>query len=232
MMADGALWHPSPNFGDRRGGVRPDMVVLHYTAMESCDAALERLCAPEHGVSSHYLIGEDGSLLQLVAEEQRAWHAGQGAWGPVTDVNSRSIGIELDNRGDHPFAEVQVAALESLLSDILERHAIPPERVIGHSDMAPSRKRDPGPHFPWQRLAEQGLSVWPETGAAPELVEATPERLARLTAALTGFGYRGSQATLLFDAFRQRFRPEAGAFDGTDLAMAEDLALRWPVRPD
>jgi N-acetylmuramoyl-L-alanine amidase len=211
----------------------PDLVVLHYTAMESCDAARARLCAAEHEVSAHYVIAADGGLIQLVEEGERAWHAGAGAWGAVTDVNSRSIGVELDNDGRQPFAEAQLVALERLLADILTRHAIPPERVIGHSDMAPGRKRDPGGLFPWARLAAAGLSVWPETQAqAVAPLEATPERLARLVAALTGFGYRGSRALVLFDAFRQRFRPGAGAFDAVDLAFAEDLAARWPVRPD
>lgn len=233
MRHPGALWHPSSNHGPRRGGAAPDLAVIHYTAMDSCEAARDRLCAPEHAVSAHYLIASDGGLIQLVDEGRRAWHAGAGAWGPVTDVNSRSIGIELDNDGKRPFAEAQMVVLERLLADILSRHAIPPERVIGHSDMAPGRKRDPGPFFSWARMAAAGLSVWPqarEEAGAP--LEATPERLARLVAALTAFGYRGSQGLVLFDAFRQRFRPGAGAFDGLDLAMAEDLAARWPVRPD
>ncbi|ROU03451.1 N-acetylmuramoyl-L-alanine amidase [Histidinibacterium lentulum] len=233
MRHPGALWHPSPNFGERRGGAVPDLVVLHYTAMDSCAAARDRLCAPEHQVSAHYLIDEDGTLLQLVEEADRAWHAGHGAWGAVTDVNSRSIGIELYNDGARPFPDRQIAALQRLMEDVLSRHAIPPERVIGHSDMAPGRKGDPGPFFPWARLAAAGLSVWPEAGAQEgEPLEASPERLARLVAALTGFGYRGSQALVLFDAFRQRFRPGAGAFDAADLAVAEELAARWPVRPD
>lgn len=233
MRHPGALWHPSPNHGPRRGGTVADLVVLHYTAMDSCDAARDRLCAPEHEVSAHYLIAADGGLIQLVEEGERAWHAGAGAWGAVTDVNSRSIGIELDNDGRRRFAEAQLAALERLLADIVTRHAIPPERVIGHSDMAPGRKRDPGGFFPWAWLAAAGLSVWPEAAAEEGRPhEATPERLARLVAALTGFGYRGSQALVLFDAFRQRFRPGAGAFDAADLALAEDLAARWPVRLD
>ncbi|WP_085878944.1 N-acetylmuramoyl-L-alanine amidase [Roseisalinus antarcticus] len=212
------------------------MVVLHYTAMASCAAARDRLCAPEHAVSSHYLVDRDGTVIQLVDEAQRAWHAGAGAWGPVTDVNSRSIGIELDNSGDIPFAAPLIDALRALLADILARRGIPPERVIGHSDMAPGRKRDPGPHFPWQSLARAGLAVWPTTAEpdpAPPAAAfvATPERQARLMAALTTFGYRGSQAMVVFDAFRQRFRPGAGAFDATDLQVAEDLAARFPVKP-
>ncbi|WP_236638464.1 N-acetylmuramoyl-L-alanine amidase [Mangrovicoccus ximenensis] len=157
--AEGAIWHPSPNFGPRRGGAVPDMVVLHYTAMESAGEALERLCSPPHEVSSHYLIGADGTLWQLVAEEARAWHAGQGSWGGAADVNSRSIGIELDNRGKGSFAVAQLEALERLLAEILARWSIPPERVIGHQDMAPGRKQDPGRYFPWPRLARKGLQT-------------------------------------------------------------------------
>lgn len=229
-MAAAPLWHPSPNFGPRRQGARPDLVVLHYTAMRNCAAARDRLCDPAHEVSAHYLVGADGGVLQLVAEEHRAWHAGAGAWGEVRDVNSRSVGIELDNPGDTRFAAPQMAALERLLADVMTRHAIPPERVIGHSDMAPGRKRDPGPFFDWRRLAAAGLSVWPDTpGQAPGPLEATPERMARLTAALTAFGYRSDSALVIFDAFRRRFRPGAGPLDATDMAWAEDLAARFPV---
>jgi hypothetical protein len=130
-------FRPSPNRGPRRGGARPDMVVIHYTAMRDAEAALDRLCDPEAHVSAHYLIAKTGEVLQLVEEAERAWHAGAGAWGHVTDINSRSIGIELDNTGAEPFAEPLMAALEALLSGVLARWAIRPERVIGHSDMAP-----------------------------------------------------------------------------------------------
>jgi len=150
--------HPSPNFGPRRGTDRPDMVVLHYTAMESAEAACTRLCDPEPEVSAHYLISETGEILRLVAEEQRAWHAGAGAWKECSDINSYSIGIELANRGDEPFPEPQLCVLEVLLKDILKRWQISPKRVLGHSDIAPGRKQDPGPRFPWSRLAAQGLA--------------------------------------------------------------------------
>lgn len=216
---------PSPNCGPRRGGARPDMVVLHYTAMPSAEAALERLCAPEAEVSAHYLIAEDGRLFRLVEEELRAWHAGAGGWGGVTDVNSRSIGIELANTGAAPFPEPQMAALEGLLQGILDRWSIPPERVIGHSDMAPARKSDPGRHFDWRRLARQGLSVWPFPGATP-----VPDEAA-FRAALRAFGYGVEHPTdLLLDALRQRFRPwAAGPLGAEDMAVALDLAQRFPV---
>ncbi|WP_068247985.1 N-acetylmuramoyl-L-alanine amidase, partial [Tritonibacter horizontis] len=158
MIPDAPIWHPSPNFGPRRDGLQPELIVLHYTAMTSAEAAVQRLCDPACEVSAHYVIGASGQLWQLVAEADRAWHAGAGEWAGRDDVNSRSIGIELDNRGTHPFSDPQMQVLEQLLADIMQRWAIPPEGVIGHSDMAPGRKWDPGPRFDWQRLAIGGLA--------------------------------------------------------------------------
>jgi N-acetylmuramoyl-L-alanine amidase len=140
--------HPSPNFGDRRGK-RVDLIVLHYTAMASAAEVLARLCDPGPEVSAHYLIDRDGTVFALVDETMRAWHAGAGEWGGEGDVNSRSIGIELQNTGAEPFAEPQMAALEGLLADLLRRHTLPPCAVIAHSDMAPDRKGDPGARFDW-----------------------------------------------------------------------------------
>lgn len=150
--------HPSPNFGDRRDGATPDLIVLHYTAMESAQAALDRLCDPACEVSAHYLICEQGKIRQLVEEDKRAWHAGAGQWGGVTDINSRSIGIELANIGTHPFPEPQMTALEALVRAIMCRWRISPKQIIGHSDMAPGRKFDPGPRFDWARLELLGLA--------------------------------------------------------------------------
>ncbi|MGV6811692.1 MAG: N-acetylmuramoyl-L-alanine amidase [Brevirhabdus sp.] len=217
--------HPSPNFGQRRDGAQPDMVVLHYTAMATAKAALERLCDPKVEVSAHYLIDEAGQVFRLVAEEMRAWHAGAGAWGGVTDVNSRSIGIELANPGDAPFAAAQMDALERVLAAIMARWSIPPERVIGHSDMAPDRKRDPGARFDWRRLALSGLSIWPDqtgiSGHDPSWFRDFAE----------GFGYSTDFADSdLLSAFRQRFRPEVqGPIDALDLEYIQDLARRFPV---
>jgi N-acetylmuramoyl-L-alanine amidase len=200
------------------------MVVLHYTAMASAEAAAERLCDPAYEVSAHYLIGPDGAILRLVPEALRAWHAGAGQWGGVTDVNSRSIGIELANTGGTPFAAAQMSALEVLLADILARRGIRPERVIAHSDMAPSRKGDPGPRFDWRRLALQGLSIWPDavTAAASDLP---------LDLALTTIGYAPDlDPALALAAFRLRFRPWAqGPAGPGDLAAARNLAYRFPV---
>lgn len=216
--------HPSPNHGPRRDGARPDLVVLHYTGMATAEEAVARLCDPVAEVSAHYLITETGVIFRLVPEEARAWHAGAGRWGAVTDVNSRSIGIELANRGDHPFAQPQMAALAGLLADILARHAIPPARVIAHSDMTPARKRDPGPRFDWRRLAHAGLSVWPAS---------TPGPHAPLTDSLARIGYDPAlPPDLALAAFRLRFRPWAsGPADATDAALADDLARRFPVDP-
>lgn len=214
----------SPNFGERRDGARPDLVVIHYTAMADCRAAAARLCDPAAEVSAHWLIGKDGTTLPLVEESRRAWHAGAGQWGAVTDVNSRSIGIELDNTGAEPFSAPLMTSLERLLADILDRWAIPPERVIAHSDMAPARKIDPGPRFDWRRLALSGLSVWPE---APD---DAPGQDRPLAASLRAFGYPDGDEALLLSAFRLRFRPWAeGPADRVDAALAADLARRFPV---
>ncbi len=152
-------WVPSPNRGPRRGGARPDLVVIHYTAMRDADAALERLCDATAQVSAHYLIAKTGEVIQMVDEADRAWHAGGGAWGRVRDVNSRSIGIELDNTGREPFSEPLMAALERLLAEIMARWPVSPRNVVGHEDVAPGRKIDPGGKFDWARLARRGLAA-------------------------------------------------------------------------
>ena len=151
---------PSPNHGPRRLG-RPDMIIIHYTGMKTCAAARDRLCDPAAEVSAHYLIDLDGAVEQLVDEERRAWHAGVSEWEGVTDVNSRSIGIELVNQGHgagyHPFPEPQMAALEAVIHGIRDRWVIPLENVVGHEDVAPGRKIDPGPKFDWARLVRRNL---------------------------------------------------------------------------
>ena len=162
------LSHPSPNFGERRDGARPSLVVIHYTAMESAGVACARLCDVEAEVSAHYLVDYDGAVFSLVEEGTRAWHAGAGRWGEITDVNSHSIGIELQNDGAEPFPEPQMAALERLLVGIMERWGIEPGGVIGHEDCAPGRKRDPGVRFDWARLVRQGLAARDLTGVGPD----------------------------------------------------------------
>lgn len=218
---------PSPNFGPRREGAQPALIVLHYTAMTSAEAALDRLCDRRAEVSAHYLIARDGRIWQMVAEDQRAWHAGAGAWGDVRDVNSRSIGIELDNTGAHPFAEPQMAALEWLLHGIMQRWRIGPHRVIAHSDMAPERKSDPGPRFDWRRLARQGLSIWPEAECFVE--PDTPAQSFTVSALAFGYPAEVSDDARL-TAFRARFRPGAeGPLAPEDVAMMAALATRWPT---
>ena len=140
---------PSPNFGERRGGARPELIVIHYTGMQSCAAARARLCDPTAEVSAHWLVAEDGRAEALVPEAARAWHAGVGSWQGRDDVNSRSIGIELANPGDRPFPEPQMAALETLLGGIMARWRIGPEGVIGHSDMSTSRSDAPFSTLGW-----------------------------------------------------------------------------------
>lgn len=188
--------------------------------MASTYAALRALCDPKTEVSAHYLIAPDGEVLSLVPEAMRAWHAGAGRWGSVTDVNSRSIGIELSNDGFSPFAAAQMDALVDLLDGIKARWAIRPERIIGHSDMAPGRKIDPGARFDWRRLALAAHGVWPS--------EAEP---ADFAAMMRRFGYTATDdADLLLKTFRMRFRPWAkGPLDDTDVALITDLATRFPV---
>lgn len=201
--------------------------------MTSAQAAAKTLCDPETEVSAHYLIAEDGEVISLVPEALRAWHAGAGAWGAVTDVNSRSIGIELANTGFAPFAAAQMDALTELLHGIKARWDIRPERVIGHSDMAPGRKIDPGARFDWRRLALEGLSVWPSSSADTYSVKETPQGPddARFAALMAAFGYTASaDPALLLKSFRLRFRPHYdGPLDAVDLAIITDLASRFPV---
>ncbi|CAN0436105.1 unnamed protein product, partial [Laminaria digitata] len=161
----------SPNVNDRPPGTAIDMIILHYTGMKTGKAALDRLCAPDAKVSAHYLIDEDGTTYRMVAEERRAWHAGFSHWAGAVNINDRSIGIEIVNPGHEfgyrTFPDVQMEALEDLLSEIFARHRISPARVVGHSDIAPTRKQDPGELFDWKRLADKGFSVWPAEPGTP-----------------------------------------------------------------
>ena len=160
---------PSPNHGERADGRAPDMIILHYTGMETAAAALDWLCREESQVSSHYFVHEDGRIDQLVSETRRAWHAGKSSWKGETDINSRSIGIEIANAG-HPgglpnFPSEQIDAVAKLCRNCGERWSVAPERVLAHSDIAPIRKVDPGENFPWERLHREGVGHWVE--AAP-----------------------------------------------------------------
>jgi N-acetylmuramoyl-L-alanine amidase len=214
--------NPSPNFGPRKGGLTPSIIVIHYTAMDSAEAAIQRLCDPAFEVSAHYLVASTGQITRMVAEDQRAWHAGAGSWCGQDDINSRSIGIELDNRGDHPFAEPQMAALEKLLADVMARWQIKPGGVIGHSDMAPDRKIDPGPHFDWHRLALQGLAARGERDEGPR--DSDYDSFRQIAEA-AGYTAPADDASLL-RAVRMRYRPFAkGPLCGADYAPLGHTAL-------
>lgn len=232
---------PSPNNDARSPDGTVDMLIVHYTGMTSAEAALDRLCDPDAGVSAHYLIAENGTVYRMVPESRRAWHAGASSWAGETDINDRSIGIELANPGHElgyrPFAEAQMAALEALCADILKRHPIPPRRVLGHSDVAPSRKRDPGEFFDWLRLAAKGIGLWP-TLRVPRRAGAAlgpSDRGARVAAAqsaLAAFGYglapTGEYDSLTVDvvvAFQRHFRPRIvdGALDPEAEAILRSL---------
>lgn len=213
------LSHPSPNFDDRTLPV--SCLVLHYTGMESAKAALERLCDAKAKVSAHYVVEEDGRVFQLVAEEKRAWHAGVSEWKGITDLNSASIGIEIVNGGHDfglpDFSEVQIEAVIRLSQVILSRHAI--TDIVGHSDIAPARKQDPGEKFPWSRLAAAGIGFWPEGISDDRRVlfeaESRDRGIAIVQSGLGRIGY-GIQVTGVLDeptrlvvaALQRRYRPD------------------------
>ncbi|WP_366523077.1 N-acetylmuramoyl-L-alanine amidase [uncultured Tateyamaria sp.] len=215
-------WQSSPNCGPRRDGLTPRFVVLHYTAMETAETAIERLCDPEAEVSAHYVICRSGRITQLVPEGLRAWHAGEGEWQGLSDMNSRSIGIELDNDGRGPFAEPLMQSLEVLLRMILQGWDIPCANVIGHSDMAPGRKFDPGPWFDWARLETQGLAARRGHDRGPG--DPDLESFAKL-ARLAGYTADTDPETLLA-AVRLRFRPfKAGPIEPEDFTPIGHRAM-------
>lgn len=195
------------------------MLVLHYTGMESCDAALDRLCDPDHDVSAHYLIDEDGTIYRLVADEKRAWHAGASYWRSETDVNSASLGIELVNPGHEfgyrPFPDAQISALIQLSSDLIAKYQIPAAGVVGHSDIAPGRKMDPGELFPWERLASSGIGLWSNaTNEVGDLNGSAWDQLAAIGYAQPRNRAKGSSIlnaeraeTDVISAFQSRFTP-------------------------
>lgn len=215
----------SPNWNERLLPVT--MVVLHYTGMRTSAEALARLCDAEAQVSAHYLIDEDGTVTQMVDEDKRAWHAGRSSWRGITDVNSASIGIELVNPGHEfgyrPFPEEQMTALLPLLSDIISRHAIVPANVVGHSDIAPARKEDPGELFPWPRLARLGLAM-----ATPKpKISLLYDNDGAFFLALERFGYDIADRAAAVRAFQRRFRPSRidGVVDGQIGALLFELLL-------
>ncbi|MCQ8184936.1 N-acetylmuramoyl-L-alanine amidase [Parvularcula maris] len=208
-MTEKKVW-TSPNHGDRKGH-DISMIVLHYTGMKTGDEALERLCDPESSVSAHYLIEEDGRTHRLVPEERRAWHAGVGSWGKSEDINSVSIGIELVNPGHEwgykPFAEAQIDALVTLLDRLKQAYQVPRSRIVGHSDVAPDRKEDPGEKFPWAVLAAEGLALAPWSGVVPDNVPEAEEAEALLTK--IGYGVEQFGVVPCITAFQRHFCPMA-----------------------
>lgn len=227
---------PSPNFNARTKPV--SLIVLHYTGMESGQAALDRMCDPAAKVSAHYMVEEDGRIFRLVDESRRAWHAGVSEWAGETDINSISIGIEIVN-GGHDYAlpdylVTQINAVISLTKEIMSRHSIPAHRVVGHSDIAPDRKQDPGEKFPWQKLAAAGCSIWPDfmppgkgrsflrKGTVHGVVADLQGELADI-----GFPWNTNRAydehmVKVVEAFQRRFRPEL--IDGII-----DKQTRWRI---
>ena len=228
---------PSPNFNERRPGAPVDILVLHYTGMPTAEGALKRLCDAEAKVSAHYTIGEDGTVYRHVAEEKRAWHAGASYWAGERDINARSIGIEIVNPGHEfgyrDFPEAQIAALIELAQGIVTRHPIPPQRVLGHSDVAPKRKIDPGEKFPWASLAAAGIGLWPRQ---PPLDNSRSVRVPEIQRDLAAIGYECPATGVLDEdtracvsAFQRHFRPAdiSGIPDGETMALAA-LLLREP----
>jgi len=236
---------PSPNYGDRRNGRLADMIVLHYTGMPDAEGALAKLCTAGTDVSTHYVVLEDGRIVQCVKETERAWHAGASFWAGEDDINSCSIGIEIVNRGhdwgcpDFPLR--QIAAVIALCRSIMLRHKVPARRVLAHSDVAPTRKRDPGEKFPWHLLANSGVGQWvvPEPiGPGESLMLGTiSEKVLQLQQALSRYGY-GISLTGKYDAetmevvtaFQRHFRPTRvdGIADHSTLLTLQALLASLP----
>lgn len=235
---------PSPNYGDRTSAPT-DILLLHYTGMPNDSQALKWLCDPQSNVSSHYFVHADGRVLRLVPEERRAWHAGASLWGGANDINSRSIGIEIANAG-HPgglpdYPDVQIEALIALCQGILKRHPIPPYRVLGHSDVAPGRKLDPGELFPWERLAAAGVGHFVEASPSedgPVLKRGdTGAKVEALQGLLALYGY-GIEVSEEFDqrtqdvveAFQRHFRPARvdGVADRSTVETLQQLLAALP----
>ncbi|WP_299621305.1 N-acetylmuramoyl-L-alanine amidase [Pelagibius sp.] len=226
----------SPNQDARPDQQAVDILLLHYTGMESGEAALARMCDPAAKVSAHYCVEEDGRIVQLVGEDRRAWHAGVALWKGARDINARSIGIEIVNPGHEfgyrPFPEAQMRSVIALARDVLKRHTIPPERVLGHSDVAPLRKEDPGELFDWPRLAAAGIGLWPAYGTAVDPGVEADGVAAALSA--IGYGFIEDDLPAVIRAFQRHYRPAAITGEADDetrhrLAALQDL-LEAPTR--
>lgn len=209
---------PSPNFGPRPKGP-PHMLVLHYTGMQTGEAALARMRDPAAEVSAHYMVEEDGRIFRLVPEERRAWHAGKSSWRGETDVNSASVGVEIVNPGHEfgyrPFPEAQVAAVLALMADIRSRWTIEDVNIVGHADVAPDRKEDPGELFPWKRLAEAGHGLWAEPPPAPGAAIGEGEEGAAV------FAFQAGLTRLGYDC------APSGRFDGHTVAVVRAFQRHW-----
>lgn len=243
-----ARLHPSPNREPRRGGTRADLLLLHYTGLQCVERAIDWLSRPESKVSCHYVIDAAGMITQMVAESERAWHAGVACWHGETDINSRSIGIEIHNPGHdlgYPdFPEPQLRALEALGQDIVARHAIPPERVLAHSDVAPLRKIDPGEKFPWSRLHAAGLGHWVDpqplhaddpgygAGVGGPAVTETQLALARYGYDVEPTGEMDVRTQYVLRAFQRHFRPcrVDGRLDASTRETLSRLLAAWTTK--
>jgi len=220
----------SPNFNERADGQSPSMLLLHYTGMKTGSEAIERLCDPGSKVSAHYVVEEDGRVFQLVSDDKRAWHAGVSYWAGESDINSASIGVEIVNPGHEfgyrDFPDAQIESVIKLCGQIIEKYNISSGKVMGHSDVAPGRKTDPGELFPWERLAQSGIGLWPEVWdmdvqAAPDLLESDDS----YHALLCEFGYSPAEDfDVVLEAYHRHFCPErfsedsGGRFEGVGAA--------------
>ena len=234
---------PSANYGERRDGRTPDMIILHYTGMPDAEGALTRLCTPGSEVSAHYVVLTDGRVIQCVPERLRAWHAGVSNWRGETDINSCSIGIEIVNPGHdwgYPdFPRRQIAAVIALCRGIMIRRELPKHRVLGHSDIAPGRKKDPGEKFPWDLLANSGVGIWTEPapivggdkivlGASGPAVQALQEKLATFGYGVEANGQYDSTMMEIVAAFQRHFRPKQvdGIADASTLTTLDALLAK------
>ncbi len=216
--------HPSPNYGLRRKNTEIEFIILHYTAM-STEKSLKRLCDPVHEVSCHYVIDPSGICYQLVDDRKRAWHAGKSYWRGYHDLNSRSLGVELVNSGNEKYPEAQMKSLIRLLKHLIESYKLCPKNILGHSDIAPSRKLDPGKWFDWKKLSIGGVALFPEVSAPMEC----DKQIFLTQAKRAGFN-PNTKFEHILKTFRNRCRPSfTGEFDGYDCALMKKFADAFDI---
>ena len=241
--------HPSANVEPRKEGLKPSILLLHYTGMPSCERAIDWLSRPESKVSSHYVIDVDGAITQLVAEDMRAWHAGVSIWRGETDINSASVGIEIHNPGHGDdycdFPDAQMQAVCDLSAEIIARWGIAPEGVLAHSDVAPGRKIDPGERFDWKGLADNGVGRWIEPEPTGPLIgshsrKPSEDDIAHVQRLLASYGYGigisgrlDAEARKVISAFQLHFRPQRvdGVIDQSTIATLERLIAASDLSP-